>query len=117
MDRRMREGSSICRDRGESGQLSYAWDSHEPTAGRRGSCHTFHVGVDRGDRRHHCGSCRNQSPHGDRETRDPLACFKGLVDEGGGERAKAAGSRTTTRQASDLIFQGHSLADQLLASR
>jgi hypothetical protein len=44
-----------------------AWDGHQPTSVRRGSCHTSHVGVDRGDRSHHCGSCRNQSPHGDRE--------------------------------------------------
>ena len=35
-DRRMREGSSIAATKARAGQLSYAWDSHEPTAGRRG---------------------------------------------------------------------------------
>jgi hypothetical protein len=29
--------------------LADAWDGHQPTAGRRGSCHTSHDGVDRGD--------------------------------------------------------------------
>jgi hypothetical protein len=76
--------------------------------------HTSHVGVDRGDRTHHCGSCRNQSPHGGRQTGDPLACSKSVVDEGGGERAREPDPEHD-RQASDLIFQGHSLADQFLA--
>src|SRR5580692_2915567 len=56
----------------------------------------------------------NQSPHGDRETSDPFACFKRLVDEGGSERAREPDPEHN-RQASDLIFQGHPLADQLLA--
>ena len=56
----------------------------------------------------------NQTPHGGRETGDPLACFKSLVDEGGGERARQSDPEHD-REASDLIFQGHSLADQLLA--
>jgi hypothetical protein len=59
-------------------------------------------------------SRRNQSPHGDRETSDPLACFKGVIDEGDGERAGQADPEHD-RQASDLVFQGHALADQLLA--
>jgi hypothetical protein len=37
--------------------------------------------------RHYRGSRRNQSPHGDRETSDPLACFNGVIDEGDSERA------------------------------
>jgi hypothetical protein len=103
-----------CGDKGERGQFADAWDGHQPTAGRRGSCHTSHVGVDRGDRRHRCGSRRNQSPHGDRETSDPLASFKGVIDEGEGERAGQSDPEHD-RQASDLVFQGHALADQLLA--
>ena len=94
--------------------MADAWDGHQPAAGRRGSCHTSHVGVDRGDRRHHCGSRRNQTPHGGRETGDPLACFKSLIDEGCGERARQSDPEHD-RQASDLVFQGHPLADQLLA--
>src|SRR3984957_4719081 len=83
--------------KGERCQLSDAWDGHEPAAGRRGSCHTSHVGVDRGARRHHCGSCRNQSPHGGRKTGDPLACFKSLVDEGDGKRAGQSDPNTTAK--------------------
>ena len=44
------------------------------------------------------------------ETRDPLAGFKGVIDEGDGERAGQSDPEHD-RQASDLIFQGHSLAD------
>ena len=55
-----------------------------------------------------------KAPHGGRETSDPLACFKSLVDEGSRERAGQSDPEHD-RQASDLIFQGHSLADQLLA--
>jgi hypothetical protein len=65
--------------------------------------HATHVRIDRGDRCHHCGSCRNQPPHGGRETSDPLACFKGVIDEGGGERAGESDPEHD-RQASDLIF-------------
>ena len=64
--------------------------------------------------RHHRGSRRNQSPHGGRETGDPLACFKSAVDEGGGERARQPDPEHD-RETTDLIFQGHPLADQLLA--
>jgi hypothetical protein len=39
---------------------------------------------------------------------------KSVVDEGGSERAGQSDPEHD-RQASDLIFQGHSLADQLLA--
>jgi hypothetical protein len=101
--------------KGERCQLADAWDGHEPAAGRRGSCHASHVRVDRGDRRHHCGSCRNQSPHGGRKTGDPLACFKSLVDEGDDKRAGQSDPEHD-RQAWDLIFQGHSLADSPLNS-
>ena len=94
--------------------MADAWDRHEPAVSCRGSCHTSHVGVDRGDRRQHCGSCRNQSPHGGRETSDSLACFKGVIDEGDGERAGQSDPEHD-RETTDLIFQGHSLADQLLA--
>ncbi len=64
--------------------------------------------------RHHGSPRRNQSPHGGRETGDPLACFKSLVDEGGGERAGQSDPEHD-RETTDLVFQGHSLADQLLA--
>jgi hypothetical protein len=49
-----------------------------------------------------------------RQTRDPFACFESVVDEGGGERAGQSDPEHD-RQASDLVFQGHSLGDQLLA--
>src|SRR5271166_1791245 len=42
--------------------------------------------LDRGDRHRYGGPRRNQTPHGDRETNDPLPCRRSLVDEGGGER-------------------------------
>jgi hypothetical protein len=45
-------------DKGERGQLTDAWDGHEPTAGRRGPRHAPHVCVDGGDRRHHSGPRR-----------------------------------------------------------
>ena len=61
-------------------------------------------------------SCRNQSPHGDRETSDPLACFKGVIDEGDGERAGQSDPEHD-RETTDLIFQGHALADQLSCAR
>jgi hypothetical protein len=56
----------------------------------------------------------DQTPHGGRETSDPLACLKSLVDGGGGECAKQPDPEHD-RKASDLIFQGHPLLDQLLA--
>ena len=110
----MRDGIVDCGDKGESGQLSYASDCHQPATGRGGPCHAPYVGVDRGDRSHHRSPRRNQSPHGDRETGDPLACSKSVVDEGGGERAWQSDPEHD-RETTDLIFQGHSLADQLLA--
>ena len=45
-----------------------------------------YVRIDRGDRHRYGGPHRNQTPHGDRETSDPLPCRRSLVDEGGGER-------------------------------
>jgi hypothetical protein len=48
------------------------------------------------------------------EASDPLACFESLIDEGGGERARQPDPEHD-RKASDLIFQGYSLAHQLLA--
>ncbi len=45
-----------------------------------------YVRIDRGDRHRYGGPRRNQTPHGDRETSDPLASRKSLVEEGGGER-------------------------------
>src|SRR5262249_33180989 len=44
----------------------------------------------------------------------PFACFESLIDEGGGKSSRQPDSEHD-RQASDLIFQGHALADQLLA--
>jgi hypothetical protein len=44
----------------------------------------------------------------------PFACFESLVDEGGREHARELDPEHN-RQTSDLIFQGHPLADQLLA--
>jgi hypothetical protein len=41
-------------------------------------------------------------PHGDRETRDPLAGFKGVIHEGDGERAGQSDPEHD-RQASDLF--------------
>ena len=48
------------------------------------------------------------------ETRDPFAGFESLVNEGGGERAREPDPEHD-RQASNLVFQGHPLANQLLA--
>ena len=56
------------------------------SAGGRDPCYTSYVRVDRGDRQRYGGPRRNQSPHGDRETTDTLACLKSFVDEDGGER-------------------------------
>jgi hypothetical protein len=94
--------------------LTDAWDRHQPAAGVRSPRHAPHVGVNRGDRRHDRGAGRNQTPHGRGETRDPLAGLESLIDEGSGERARKANPEHD-RQASNLIFQGHPLADQLLA--
>src|SRR5271155_2995563 len=101
-------------DKGERGQLAYAWDGHQPAASRRSSCHAPHVGVDCSDRGHHGSPRRNQTPHGGRETRDPFAGFESLVDEGGGERAGQSDPEYD-RQTTDLVFQGHPLANQFLA--
>ena len=72
------------------------------------------VCVDRGDRRHHGSPSRNQTSHGGGKARDPFACFESFVDEGGGESPREPDSEHD-RQTSDLIFQGYSLAHQLLA--
>jgi hypothetical protein len=55
-----------------------------------------------------------KTSHGGGKTRDPFACFESLVDEGGGESPREPDSKHD-RQTSDLIFQGYSLAHQLLA--
>src|SRR3984885_7331583 len=73
-----------------------------------------YVGVDRGDRTHHRSPRRNQTPHGGRQTGDPLACSKSVIDEGIRERAGQSDPEHD-RETTDLIFQGHSLPDQLLA--
>jgi hypothetical protein len=109
-------GTVDCGHKGERGQLADPSDCYQLAAGRRGPCHTSHVRVDRGDRRHHGSSRRNQTPHGGRETSDPLASLKSLVDEGRGERARQPDPEHD-RQTSDLIFQGHSLADQFSCAR
>ena len=57
---------------------------------------------------------REGTPHSGGETRDPFAGFESLVDECSRERTREPDPEHN-RQASDLIFQGHSLADQLLA--
>ena len=44
----------------------------------------------------------------------PSLALESLIDEGGGERARQPDPEHD-RQASDLVFQGHPLADQLLA--
>jgi hypothetical protein len=44
----------------------------------------------------------------------PFAGFESLFDEGGGERAREPNPEHD-RKASNLVFQGHSLADQFLA--
>jgi hypothetical protein len=85
-----------------------------PVAGRRGPCHAPHICVDRSDRCHHGGPRGDQTPHRGRETRYPFAGFESLVDEGGGERARKADPEHA-REASDLVFQGHPLADQFFA--
>jgi hypothetical protein len=59
---------------------------------------------------HHGSPRRNQTPHGGREIRDPFADFESLVDEGGDKRARELDPEHD-RQASDLVFQGHPLAD------
>ena len=48
-----------------------------------------------------------------RETSDPLACFKSLVEEGGSERGGQSDPEHD-RKTPDLVFQSHRLADQLL---
>ena len=53
---------------------------------------------------------QHSNPHGGGETGDPLAGFESLVDECSRERARQSDPEHN-RQASDLIFQGHSLAD------
>jgi len=63
---------------------------------------------------HNGGARRNQSPHGDGEPGHSFACFESLIDEGGSERARKPDTEHN-RQTADLIFQGHALADQLLA--
>jgi hypothetical protein len=94
--------------------LTDAWDGHQPAAGRRGPCHAPHVRLDGSDRRHHGGPRGDQPPHCGRKTRNSFASFESLVDEGGGERAREPDPEHD-REASDLVFQGHSLADQILA--
>ena len=94
--------------------MSDAWNRHQPAAGRRSSCHASHIRIDRSNRRHYGSSRRNQTPHGGRETSYPLACSKSVVNEGGGERAGQSDPEHD-RETTDLIFQGHSLANQLLA--
>jgi hypothetical protein len=44
----------------------------------------------------------------------PLACSKSVVDEGGGERAGQSDPEHD-RKTTDLIFQGHPLANELFA--
>src|SRR5580700_3998890 len=92
-----------CGDKSESGQLADAWNRHQPAASCRGPCHAPYVGVDRGDRTHHRSPRRNQTPHGGRQTGDPLACSKSVVDEGGGERAGQSDPEHD-RETTDLIF-------------
>jgi hypothetical protein len=48
------------------------------------------------------------------ETGDPLACLESLVDEGSGERARQPDPEHDC-ETTDLVFQGHPLANQLLA--
>ena len=64
--------------KGESGQLPKTWVCLLYVL--------YYVRVDRGDRQRYGGPRRNQTPHGDRETTDTLACLKSFVDEDGGER-------------------------------
>ena len=94
--------------------MADAWNRHEPSAGFRRRRHAPDVGVDRRDCGHHRGARSNQSAHGGGETGDPLACFESLLDEGGGKSSRQPDPEHD-RQASDLIFQGHALAHQLLA--
>jgi hypothetical protein len=53
------------------------------------------------------------SPGGGGETSHSFACFESLIDEGGGEGAGKPNPEHN-RQGSDLIFQGHPLADLVL---
>ena len=48
------------------------------------------------------------------ETRDPFACFESLFDEGSGQRPGKSDAEHD-RKTTDLVLQGHPLADQLLA--
>jgi hypothetical protein len=57
---------------------------------------------------------QRQIPHSGGETSDPLACFKSLVDERCGQRAGQSDPEHD-RETPNLVFQGHLLADQLLA--
>jgi hypothetical protein len=55
-----------------------------------------------------------RTPHGCRETGDPLACSKSLVDQGGGESAREPDPEHD-REASDLVFEGHPLTKEFFA--
>jgi hypothetical protein len=81
-DRRMREGSSIAATKARAVKAQHPGLSSADGRPPR-PCHTSHVGVSCGDRRDFTTAPprRNQTPHGGRETSDPLACFTSLVDE------------------------------------
>lgn len=90
--------------RARSVGLRLEW--HQPAAGRRSPGHTSHVRIDGGDRRHHCGSRRNETPHGGRKPATPSACFESPIDNGCGEPARQSDPKNEST-ASDLIFRGH----------
>jgi hypothetical protein len=81
-DRRMCEGLSIAATKARAVKVQHPGLS---LAGGRSPrpLPYVHVGVNRGDRHnfYYGAPRRNQTPHGGRETSDPLACFTSLVDE------------------------------------
>src|SRR5580693_5022035 len=112
-DRRMREGSSIVATKASAvGWPTPGWSSAGGRPPRLLSCVSCPYRL-----RRPLSSLRfvrQSPPHGGRETSDPLACCKGVIDERGGKRAGQSDPEHD-RKTTDLIFQAHPLADQLLA--
>jgi len=94
--------------------LTDAWDRHEPATGFGSFRHPPDVRVDRGDRCHNRGARGDKAPHGGGKTGHPLAGRESLIHERGRESARKPDPEHNG-QAPDLVFQGHPLADQLLA--
>ena len=110
----MREGSSIAATKASA----VSWPTPGMVISRRQAAEALVIRLISASiaatARHHSGARSTQTAHGGGEASDPLACSKSLVDEGCGERAGQSDPEHD-RQASNLVFQGHALANQLLA--